>query len=87
MAITRFEINPYTPRRNALKSINIPACTFPLHKTNKDNFVYDCATKKIDLQNEYATVKGQQGIIGKIWDGFKNVFRYEKRFQKCGKNN
>ena len=39
-------------------------------KTNKDSFTLE---NKSEIRKEFEKVKKQQGIIGKVWDGLKNL--------------
>ena len=48
-----------------------------------DSFVLSTTDKEdSELRKEFETVKSEQGIIGKLWDGFKNIFG-----MKNGSNN
>ncbi len=45
----------------------------------KDSFALE---NKSDIRQEFEEVKNQQGIIGKAWDGFKNLFRMKSGSKK-----
>lgn len=40
----------------------------------KDSYNFSTENDKSTIIKEYKTIKAQQGIIGKTWDGIKNLF-------------
>ncbi len=56
-----------TIHKTANKNFNI------YQKTYTDSFSLN-AENKSDIRKSYEKIKNQQGVIGKLWDGFKNIF-------------
>ena len=65
-------INPYI-RANNIQPLN--TAQNPIMFTSKndvDTFSYTSEYKS-DIRESYEEIKSQQGVIGKLWDGFKNL--------------
>ena len=76
MQINGKKENPYIQEINTLglknKQIFNPYYTIPSEKS--DSFSYSSNASKSIIRQQYEEIKGQQGFIGKTWDGIKNLF-------------
>ncbi len=70
MIISRLNNNININKINGFKA---QKPTFPVTQNNSAD-KYTFTNQKSDLRKEYETIKSQQGLIGKLWDGFKNIF-------------
>lgn len=77
MEINKIGINPYIQKVNTVNKTNTELFTLPTNDSSKiynDSFIHNYSNEESDIRKEFEDIKGQQGVIGKLWDGFKNLF-------------
>ena len=66
--IYSFNINPKDVKMVGLKYPYYKICNQP-----NDTFLNSKTNSKSIIRSEFEKIKNQQGLIGKVWDGFKNL--------------
>ena len=75
MHINEQQENKYIQKINTLGINNKHSINpyFAIPKERSDSFSYSSNLTKSTLRQEYEKIRDQQGLIGKAWDGFKNL--------------